>query len=153
MAGLVLLLLLWPGCGAQVAARAQGALIDLVWSDPDTGFALGGYDVVAYFLQAEPVQGRAAHEARWQGDYFRFVNEGNRQAFLADPGVYLPAFGGHSPVQMAAGRLAEGDPRIWLVEGGRLLFFTSQAERRQWQMGRNSFARRANRHWLRMTGS
>jgi len=37
------------------------------WTDPATGFAVGGYDPVSYFTPGGPRRGSADYEATWRG--------------------------------------------------------------------------------------
>ena len=94
--------------------------------DPATGFAAQGNDPVAYFVERELRPGRPEFEAMWGEAAWRFANAGNKDAFLRDPLVYAPNFGGHCPVALAKGYPAEGDPRIWAIHDNRLYFFYSQ---------------------------
>jgi hypothetical protein len=72
--------------------------------------------------------GQEAFEYPFAGAVWRFRNEGNRAAFVADPEVYMPRFGGYDPVGVARGVPVPGDPRLWLIVRERLyLFFTPQA--------------------------
>ena len=138
--------------GAPVMpAAAQYAVYDKVWSDFHSGYALGGYDVVAYHTRQAPVQGSPLYEVKWENYYFHFANKGNMAAFLENPQIYLPAFGGFSPVQLAEGRMVEGNPQIWLIEDNRLLIFNSQNDRVRWQMDRDRLAVMANRVWMQKT--
>jgi len=91
-----------------------------------TGFAADGYDPVAYFVDRTMRDGKPEFEAMWSGVAWRFVNQGNKAAFLRDPLVYAPAFGGHCPVALARGFPAEGDPRMWAIFDDQLYFFYSQ---------------------------
>lgn len=129
-----------PALGAQM-------IFDRVWKDFNTGYALAGYDPVAYFTDSEPRLGTPSLEVEWEGYYFHFANEGNRQAFIENPEVYLPAFGGFSPVQLAKGRMVEGNPLFWTLENGRLLLFQSKTELVKWQMHTEALAADANRVW------
>lgn len=94
--------------------------------DPATGFAANGNDPVAYFVDGAIREGDPDYEARWGKVAWRFVNEGNRDAFVRDPLVYAPGFGGRCPVALARGYPAEGNPRLWSVYEERLYFFYSQ---------------------------
>lgn len=120
--GLTALLL----AGSWQAATAGGGRIVI---DPLTGFAAAGFDPVAYFADGAARPGSARYETAWQGVTWRFVNEGNKAAFLAHPEIYAPAFGGHCAVAVARGYMAEGDPTIWEVHDDRLYLFHSEASR------------------------
>ena len=76
-----------------VRSSALGA--PSAWQDYSSGFAIGGYDPVAYFTRGRPVPGREGIEHSWGGTYWRFENTGNRDAFAKHPGVYAPQFAGY----------------------------------------------------------
>jgi hypothetical protein len=127
---------------------AQQIIFEKVWSNHNTGFALDGYDVVAYFTNMEATKGKPEYEVKWRNYYFHFQNQGNLLAFLDSPEVYLPAFGGFSPVPLANGILAEGNPNIWLLDNGRLLIFQNNTEKVKWQKHSLQLQDAANKNWL-----
>src|SRR5499426_4412464 len=107
----------------------QAAAAERIVVDRHTGIALGGFDPVAYFVDADAIRGKGEFEHAFAGVVWRFRNEGNRAAFAADAKVYMPRFGGHDPVAAARGVGVPGDPRLWLIVEGRLyLFFTPEAQ-------------------------
>ena len=96
--------------------------------DRHTGLAIYGIDPVAYFTDRKPVAGRPELEHRFAGAVWRFDNEGNRAAFMADPDVYMPRYGGYDPVGIARGVSTAGYPDLWVVHDERLyLFYTAEA--------------------------
>ena len=114
------------GLAAPAAIRA--ATTELIVVDRNSGIAIGGFDPVAYFIDRVAMPGKGDFEASFAGAVWRFRNEGNRGAFLADPDTYLPRFGGYDPTAVARGAAVPGDPRLWVVQGRRLyLFFTAEA--------------------------
>src|SRR5262245_53068623 len=74
------------------------ATTEWVVVDRNTGLAIGGVDPVAYFDGNGPKVGRPDLEFRYARAVWRFSNEGNRQAFMANPEIYMPRFGGYDPV-------------------------------------------------------
>ena len=114
------------GLAAPAAIRA--ATTELIVVDRNSGIAIGGFDPVAYFIDRVAMPGKGDFEASFAGAVWRFRNEGNRGAFLADPDTYLPRFGGYDPTRVARGAAVPGDPRLWVVQGRRLyLFCTAEA--------------------------
>jgi len=114
------------GLAAPAAIRA--ATTELIVVDRNSGIAIGGFDPVAYFIDGVAKPGKSDFEASFAGAVWRFRNDGNRGAFLADPDTYLPRFGGYDPTGVARGAAVPGDPRLWAVEGRRLyLFYTVEA--------------------------
>jgi YHS domain-containing protein len=96
--------------------------------DRHTGLALYGVDPVAYFTDRKPVPGRAEFEYRYAGAIWRFLNDGNRAAFAADPDVYMPLYGGYDPIGISRGLATPGFPALWALHEERLyLFYTADA--------------------------
>jgi hypothetical protein len=101
------------------------ATTEYIVVDRNTGLAIHGYDPVAYFTNGAPTLGRGDFEHRHAGVVWRFRNSGNLGAFVADPEVYMPRFGGYDPVGLSRNVPLAGDPRIWLIEGDHLYLFQS----------------------------
>lgn len=103
-------------------------LTEQVVVDRISGVAIDGYDPVAYFVDGAAMRGSESYEAIYEGAAWRFTNEGNRSAFLADPAVYMPQFGGYDANAVARGVATPGNPHLFLIAGERLLLFrTSQS--------------------------
>ena len=68
---------------------------DMIVADPLSGIAIFGFDPVAYFVEGRARAGERGHEAIWSGVAWRFCSEANRIAFLRNPDVFAPAFGGY----------------------------------------------------------
>jgi YHS domain-containing protein len=95
----------------------------------DTGFAVSGYDVVAYFdlpqsevgqPQPEGVPGRADITAEFNGATFAFSTEENRDTFVADPAKYAPQFDGHCAYGVSKGGKVPANPNLWRIVDGKL---------------------------------
>jgi len=94
-----------------------------------TGFAVSGYDVVAYFsLDSNPVgqsqtagvPGKASITAEYNGATFSFATEANRDAFVADPAKYAPQYDGHCAYGVSKGGKVPGNPNLWRIVDDRL---------------------------------
>jgi hypothetical protein len=105
------------------------ATTERIVSDPASGLAIGGFDPVAYFTDAAPRLGSSDFELSFAGVVWRFRNEGNRAAFIADPDVYMPRFGGYDPVAVARGASAPGHAELWSIAEDRLYLFYGAAAR------------------------
>lgn len=95
----------------------------------NTGFAVSGYDVVAYFdlpqsevgsPQPEPVPGKADITAEYNGATFAFSTEENRDRFLENPAQYVPQYDGHCAYGVAKGGKVPGNPNLWRIVDGKL---------------------------------
>ena len=112
----------------MLAPALRAATTERIVVDRHTGLAIYGVDPVAYFTDRKPVAGREEFEHRFAGAVWRFNNDSNRAAFIADPNVYMPRYGGYDPVGIARGVSTAGSPDLWLVYDERLyLFYTAQA--------------------------
>jgi YHS domain-containing protein len=98
-------------------------------TDDLSGFALRGFDPVAYFVSGKSTAGLADYEYSWDGAVWRFRSEANRAAFMAEPQVYAPRFDGYDAIAIAEGRVVESDPHTFAIIGNRLYFFRTEARR------------------------
>jgi hypothetical protein len=131
--------------GAGLAAHA--ATTERLVADRTTGLAIGGFDPVAYFTDAQPLVGQPGFEAAEAGAIWRFRNEGNRAVFIGHPEIYSPQFGGYDPIDVARGVAFAGDPRFWLVAGQRLFLFGRTETRDAFAADPARFAREAKQRW------
>jgi hypothetical protein len=114
----------------------HAATTELVVADRHTGLAISGFDPVAYFIDGVALPGKLEFECEFAGAVWRFRNEGNRAAFIAEPQAYMPRFGGYDPTGVARGVAVPGNPRFWLISADHLYLF------RSWE-ARDAFAGRA----------
>ena len=146
----ILLAALSGAAVASAAGEEGGATTRRVVVDPMTGFAIGGYDPVAYFAEGRAVEGQSGIEAAWGGAIWRFVNRGNRDAFLDAADIYAPRFGGYCARRAAIGVAAEGDPRVFAIWGGRLYFFHTESDRALWRRAPDPHIGAAQKNWPRL---
>lgn len=124
-----MLAMLWV-CGPLMPAQAQGYALDSgILTDPATGAALMGYDIVSYYIDNRAVPGSPAKQVNHAGRAWYFTSEANREAFLGQPEAFQPAFGGYDAAALAAGVLRGGNPRIFLRHAGKLYFFRDEESR------------------------
>jgi hypothetical protein len=107
----------------------SAAMTERVVVDPQSGLAMNGFDPVSYFTDATPLFGRPDQEARYAGVIWRFRNEGNKAAFIADPEVYMPRYGGYDPVAVSRGLAVPGNPLFWTEVGERIYLFYDEDAR------------------------
>ncbi len=94
-----------------------------------TGFALSGYDAVAYrslpqspvgAAQPAAVAGRADITTEYNGATFAFATEANRDTFLSDPEKYAPQYDGHCAYGVSKGGKVPGNPNLWRIVDDKL---------------------------------
>jgi hypothetical protein len=115
--------------------------------DLHTGLAIAGFDPVAYFVEASPTLGKGEFEYALAGAVWRFRNEGNLAAFVDDPQVYMPRFGGYDPVAVARGVGVPGNPRLWLIVESRLYLFYTPEARTAFADNAKAIVEAAARNW------
>lgn len=96
------------------------------------GFALRGYDPVAYFTQGRPVKGSSQYTAQYQGSTFEFASQANRDAFAADPAHYAPQYGGYCAYGAAVKQKAAIDPSVFTVVDGKLYLNYNRDVQKLW---------------------
>lgn len=87
----------------------------------EEGFIAEGYDVVAYFTQNKPVKGKPDIVKLYNGAFYAFASEENKQLFGADPLKYMPQYGGYCAYAMSRDRLRPINPSIFEIVDGRLM--------------------------------
>jgi hypothetical protein len=129
-------------CAAPAAAAQEKLFTGLL-----QGVAVGGHDPVAYFTEGRSRLGSAAISATHGGATWRFVDEANRAAFLADPAKFAPQFGGHCSWAAAEGYLAKGDPAHWRIVEGKLYLKYDASIKRRWERDIPGFIRKGDANW------
>ncbi|MEM1107301.1 MAG: YHS domain-containing (seleno)protein [Planctomycetota bacterium] len=120
------------------------------------GLALEGYDPVAYFPDygGKPLPGKKDLTAEFAGATYRFANAANREAFLAEPAAFAPAYGGWCAYAMADGKKVEINPKRFEVHDGRLFVFYKAwltDTLKPWQKDRDQLRDRADAEWAKIT--
>lgn len=82
--------------------------------------AMSGYDPVAFFTDAKPVNGSPFITAEDQGATYFFASEEHKKLFTANPNKYAPQFGGFCAYGVALGKLFPVDINTWQVRDGKL---------------------------------
>lgn len=95
----------------------------------ETGYAVSGYDVVAYFdlkqkpvgsAQTDAVEGKSSITAEYNGATWAFSSKKNKKRFLKDPAAYAPQYNGHCAYGVAQGGKIPGNPNLWRIVDGKL---------------------------------
>lgn len=135
---------------AALATSALAAGVELNASS--TGLALQGYDPVAYFTQGKPTKGNWKITASYNDATYRFASEEHKEKFLANPGAYLPQYGGYCAFGAAMGFKFDGDPNYWKVVDNKLYLNISQDVQQRWQGDTAQYIPLANEKWETIEG-
>lgn len=133
----------------SVLPPPRPAIPEQVVIDRHSGVAIAGFDPVAYF-EGTPRQGTGAHEFTYAGAVWQFRSAANRAAFMANPEVYAPRFGGYDPVGIARGVGVPGDPRLWQLHHDRLYLFYTSADREAFAANPETVINAAEQAWPRV---
>lgn len=118
-----------------------------VYTATFSNLGAGGYDVVAYFTQNQPVEGQSQYSLAYNGADWRFASRENLERFRQEPERYLPAYGGYCAWAVSQGYLAKGDPEQWTISDGRLFLNFNEAVKRKWLASKASLIRQADQNW------
>lgn len=122
----------------------------------ETGYAVSGYDVVAYrSLEQSPlgepqpraVPGLERYAAEWNGAKWAFASAANRDAFLADPKAFAPAYDGHCAYGVAKGGKVPANPNLWRIVDGKLFLNINPAVVSFWEADVSGWVEKAEANW------
>ena len=111
------------------------------------GQAIRGYDAVAYFKEAKPVEGKSTFQTEWMGTSWRFASQANLDLFKANPDSYAPQFGGYCAYAVSNGYTASTDPEAWTIHDGKLYLNYSKGVRDQWSQNIPTNIQKAEANW------
>lgn len=131
------------------AQSQDGAPFRTVTVDGVDGMMLEGHDPVAYFNQGAAVKGSGALQRDHAGVRWRFANQANQAAFMANPSQYMPQFGGYcsNGINYAIPGGGGGGPDTWRIYRGKLYVFGGQSARDHFEMDTEINIRRAHEYW------
>ena len=121
--------------------------IDPVYTSFFSSKALSGYDPVAYFTDAKPVEGSSNFTYDYQGATWLFASAEHRDLFIADPAKYAPQYGGYCAWAVAQGKSASGDPQFWMIVDGKLYLNYDAGVQKKWEADISGFIKSADVNW------
>jgi YHS domain-containing protein len=111
-----------------------------------TGYAVSGYDVVAYF-NGGPSAGKTEFSTDYNGTKFAFSTDANLKAFQADPEKYLPAYDGHCAFGVAQGGKVPGNPTLWKIVDGKLYLNITKSVQEDWEADIPGNLKKSTANW------
>jgi len=111
------------------------------------GYAVSGYDPVAYFTIGEPTKGDKNISAEWNDVKWLFSTEEHKNLFLANPEKYAPAYDGHCAFAAGIGKKVSAKPTLWKIIDDRLFLNFSKAANKRWLDNPESYIKDGDENW------
>jgi len=135
----------------SIAARgplsASASAGDLVNVSGASKIAVSGYDPVAFFTDAKPVNGSPFIAAEYQGATYFFASEEHKKLFTEDPAKYVPQFGGFCAYGVALDKLFPVDISTWQVRDGKLYLNLNAGILKKFNADFEGNVARADQNW------
>ena len=136
--------------GATAAQAGPDVNVSSGFTVKGPGLAVHGYDVVAYFTEAEPTVGRAKFSTVHNDATYRFASRANLEAFEANPEKYVPQYGGFCAYGVAVGAKFDGDPRLWKIVDGKLYLNLNEEIQATWEEDIPGHVEDADDNWRKI---
>lgn len=108
------------------------ALADGKINTNNSQYAIGGYDVVAYFTDGKAVRGKPEFSQAYRGAKWLFATAAHRDQFAKAPSKYAPRYDGYCAYGVSNGYLVPVDPQAFTVRDGVLYLNYSLKIRADW---------------------
>lgn len=113
----------------------------------ENGFAINGYDAVAFFDEGKPVKGLAEYSYNWQDATWLFASAAHKEQFMAHPDQFAPQYGGYCAYGCADGHKAPTQVETWSIVDGKLYFNYNLDVKKLWQENQMMLIEKANKNW------
>jgi len=132
--------------GALIAFAVLASAADIVNIDKN-GFALQGYDPVAYFTDGKPVKGSPQFTASYKGATYQFASAEHKQLFEKSPAKYEPQFGGFCGYAASINKLAPVEVEYFQVLHDRLILQHNKKAWDLWHKDVEGNLKKADANW------
>ncbi|NJD89236.1 MAG: hypothetical protein FIB05_14645 [Betaproteobacteria bacterium] len=141
--------ILLAGCAPMFTQSPGQGLspVNAVADGEDKHLILFGHDVVSYFTDGRHAMGSPAHKSVHKGVTFRFASAEHKKLFDADPGKYIPQFGGYCANGIAYGIPWGGDADTWKIIDGKLYIFGGAGSRDAFLLDEKGNVALAQKYW------
>jgi enamine deaminase RidA (YjgF/YER057c/UK114 family)/YHS domain-containing protein len=132
-----------------LALLAPTLFVGTAWAD-ESRLSIGGYDPVAYFTDARPVQGKPEFEYLWHRLRWHFASAEHRELFTRNPKQYAPQYDGYCAMGTSADEEAHKDsvdPEAWAIVEGKLYLLHNRHWAEVWRENAKEHIRQADRDW------
>lgn len=137
-----------PGrCVGVSGALATTSQTKVLLNLDQRGFALEGYDPVAYFTDHAATKGNPSFRSIRNGAEYHFASADHKARFDEDPTRYEPQFGGWCAYAASIDRLSPIDPQFWEVVDNRLLLQHNKKAWDLWHKDASGNLTKADANW------
>ena len=134
-------------CGL-IPSQAQSSIIAV--NVDESRLAIKGYDPVAYFTEAKPVQGSSQFSAQHLGATYFFSSAQHQSMFESDPNKYAPQYGGYCAYGVSKEYKFDIDPEAWAVVDGKLYLNLNEKVQNRWVTNKEELIVEANSIWTQI---
>jgi YHS domain-containing protein len=110
--------------------------------------AINGYDPVAFFTDAKPVNGSPFISATHQGAVYFFATEEHKKLFTLNPGKYAPQYGGFCAFGAALDALFPVDISTWQVRNDKLYLNLNHDILKKFNADFDGNVAKADKNWV-----
>jgi YHS domain-containing protein len=143
----LLIALTVTSCGL-IPSQAQSSIIAV--NVDESRLAIKGYDPVAYFTEAKPVQGSSQFSAQHLGATYFFSSAQHQSMFESDPNKYAPQYGGYCAYGVSKEYKFDIDPEAWAVVDGKLYLNLNEKVQNRWVTNKEDLIVEANSIWTKI---
>jgi YHS domain-containing protein len=143
----LLIALTVTSCGL-IPSQAQSSIIAV--NVDESRLAIKGYDPVAYFTEAKPVQGSSQFSAQHLGATYFFSSAQHQSMFESDPNKYAPQYGGYCAYGVSKEYKFDIDPEAWAVVDGKLYLNLNEKVQNRWVTNKVDLIVEANSIWTKI---
>lgn len=111
------------------------------------GYAINGYDPVAFFEEQKPIKGNPEIKYRWKEADWVFSTQARLDSFRSAPEKFAPQYGGYCAYGTADGHKAPTEADTWTLQDGKLYFNYNMDVKKLWDQDRAKFILQADSNW------
>jgi len=116
------------------------------------GYAIRGYDVVAYFSENKSVKGSEQFSFSWNGATWLFSTNKNKESFQSNPEKYAPQYGGYCAYGLSRGYKAPTQADAFTIVEGKLYLNYNLDIRSEWNKDQKGYIEKADKNWPEVKG-
>lgn len=136
--------------GLLVALALFSPTLSMAGGVRDNIIGASGYDLTTYFSQEKPQRGNGHHVAEHDGVTYVFATDDNKKAFQANPGKFLPQYGGFCAYGVSVNKKFVADPEQFDIVDGKLYLNLDSKIRSIWLKDVPGRIQQGNTNWTKI---